>query len=122
VAEDALGPIERGFFMKGRMSAPVAVLAVTLGCAVRHDATSVWLTREGGTRSYNADRDFIRKSCELVRREEVVEPRDSSETLRKEARALGANAVLLETGAGGAPRNSFYNCQSMPSGVFDYDR
>ena len=39
------------------------------------------------------------------------------------ARALGANTVLLETGAGaGAPRNSFYDCQSMPSGVFDYDR
>jgi hypothetical protein len=109
--------------MRGRLSVFVAVLVVTLGCAVRHDATSVWLTREGLTRSYNADRDFIRKSCELVRREDVAEPRDSSETLRKQARALGANAVLLETGAGGGtPRNSFYNCQSMPSGVFDYDR
>ena len=109
--------------MKGKLGALLAVLAVTLGCAVRHDATSVWLTREGVTRSYNADRDFIRKSCELVQREDVVEPRDSSETLRKQARALGANAVLLETGAGsGTSRNNFYNCQSMPSGVFDYDR
>jgi hypothetical protein len=109
--------------MKGKLGVLLAVLAVSVGCAVRHDATSVWLTREGATRSYNADRDFIRKSCDLVRREDVVEPRDASETIRKEARALGANAVLLETGAGGgAPRNSFYNCQSMPSGVFDYDR
>ena len=113
----------KGLLMKGKMSAHVAFLAVTLGCAVRHDATSVWLTREGVTRAYYADRDFIRKSCELVRREDVVLPRDSSETLRKQARALGANAVLLETAVGGgAPKNSFYNCQSMPSGVFDYDR
>jgi hypothetical protein len=112
-----------GLLMKGRLSVLLAVLAVTLGCAVRHDATSVWLTREGVTRSYNADRDFVRKSCELVRREDIVLPRDSSETLRRQARDLGANAVLLENGAGGgAPRNSFYNCQSMPSGVFDYDR
>jgi hypothetical protein len=109
--------------MKGRVGGLLAVLAVMSACAARHDATSVWLTREGATRAYYADRDYIRKSCELVRREDVVEPRDSAETLRKHARALGANAVLLEARrSDAAPKNSFYNCRSMPSGVFDYDR
>ena len=80
----------------------------------------LWMTREGQTPAFVRDRDFMRRNCQVVRKDEGPEELRSANDLRVRAEALGANAIAIESVSGGAQaRTTFYLCQSLPSSAFE---